>query len=321
MSDVLAKVLTSAEGVYPPIFSFDDVSPWPAGELERCVAAGLLRPGRSATVLTCPECGESEEVFLLQDSLTKQSHAYVRCAEVGLVAIAWERLQTWELTFMQLMDAVFAGVTLTGLREEIVRDRVWRLGKTRWAGASRSVYFARGLHRRDTWQVLNQAKLTPRSVVFVPARLPETDTRVDAMPLVIPLTAVVSWENDALHFDQSYVEAEIAGTLATLDSQTADKPHSAPRGSRLVVIEMLTREMQEHLRAARDHAVDTLDRTGTPQLLPRPQRDFLARKLNVHKSSVTRAFQDDEAARAAVPVGPGGRLGSDPGAWRLKHNR
>ena len=78
-------------------------------------------------------------------------------------------------------------------------------------------------------------------------------------------------------------------------SKTADKPHSVPRGSRLAVIEMLTGEMQEHLRAARDHAVDTLDRTGTPQLLPRPQRDFLARKLNVHKSSVTRAFQDDES--------------------------
>ena len=130
MSDVLAKVLTSAEGVYPPIFSFDDVSPWPVGELERCVAAGLLRPGRSATVLTCPECGESEEVFLLQDSSTKQSHAYIRCAEVGLVAIAWERLRTWELTFMQLMDAVFAEVALTGLREEIVHDRVWRWARS-----------------------------------------------------------------------------------------------------------------------------------------------------------------------------------------------
>jgi predicted RNA-binding Zn-ribbon protein involved in translation (DUF1610 family) len=295
MFDVLAKVLTSAEGVYPPVFSFDDVSRWPPGELERCVAAGLLRPGQSATVLTCPECGESEEVFLLQDSLTKQSHAYVRCGEVGPVEIPGERLRLWELTFTQLMDTVFAGVALTGLREEIVRDRVWRLGKTRWASASRNVYFARGLHRRDTWQVIHQAKLTPRSVVFVPARLPEIDARVDAMPLVIPLTAAVSWENDALHFDQSYVEAEIAGTLATLDRQTADKPHTAPRGSRLVVIEMLTREMQEHLRAARDHAVDTLNRTGTPQLLPRPQRDFLARKIGVHKSRITRAFQDSEA--------------------------
>ena len=53
--------------------------------------------------------------------------------------------------------------------------------------------------------------------------------------------------------------------------------------------------MQERLRATRDHAVDTLDRTGTPQLLSRPQRDFLARKLRPHKSSVTRAFQDEES--------------------------
>ncbi|MHB0960894.1 MAG: DNA methyltransferase [Pirellulaceae bacterium] len=67
-------------------------------------------------------------------------------------------------------------------------------------------------------------------------------------------------------------------------------------GSRLVVIEMLTREMQEHLRAARDHAVDTQDRTGTPQLLPRPQRDFLARNSaytrpvsHVHSKTTKRA--------------------------------
>jgi len=53
--------------------------------------------------------------------------------------------------------------------------------------------------------------------------------------------------------------------------------------------------MKEHLKAARDHAFDTLDRTGMPQLLPRPQRDFLAKKLGVHKSSVTRAFNDREA--------------------------
>ena len=63
----------------------------------------------------------------------------------------------------------------------------------------------------------------------------------------------------------------------------------------MAVIEMLTHEMQEHLRAVRDHAVDALDRTGTPQLLPRPSRDLLARKVGVHKSRVTRAFQDTEA--------------------------
>lgn len=295
MSDVLAKVLTSAEGVYPPTFSFDDVSRWPAGDLERCIASGLVRPGRSATVLSCPSCGESGEVLVLRDKVTGKSHAYVRCAQCGLAAAPWEFLQTWELTFTQLIDVVFAGIAFTGVRDEVVRNRVWCLGKRRWAGASRSVFFARALQRQDAWQVLHQAKLPVRSVVFVPTRLPEADARTDPLPPIVPLSAVVSWENETLRFDEAYVEAEITGVLARLDSKAADKRQPSPRGSRLTVIEMLTHEMQEHLRAARDHGVDALDRTGTPQLLPRPSREILARKLGVHKSSVTRAFQDPEA--------------------------
>lgn len=295
MCDALFTVLTSVEGVNPPLFSCDDVSRWPAGDLDRCVASGLLRPGRSATELSCPGCGESGEVLVLRDKVTGQSHAYVRCPQCGLAAVPWEFLQTWELTFTQLIDVLFAGIPFAGVRDEIVRNRVWCLGKRRWAGASRSVFFARALHRQDAWQVLNQAHLPVRSVVFVPAWLPKADARTEPLPPIVPLSAVVSWENETLHFDEAYVEAEIAGALARLDNKAADKQHSSTRGSRLAVIELLTHEMQEHLRAARDYAVDALDRTGTPQLLPRPQREFLARKLGVHKSRVTRAFQDAEA--------------------------
>lgn len=295
MSDGLFKVLASAEGVYPPVFTFDAVEQWPDGELDRCVGAGLVRPGRPAQFLTCFECGETEEVVLVEDSVTKEPHAYTRCAEVGPVEIPLERFRQWETSYEQLMGAVFSGIQLVGNRDEIIRDRVWRLGTARWAGAARNVYFARGLHRRDGWRVINQAKPTPRSVVFVPARMPEEDSRIEVMPFVIPLTVVLSWESSSLRFDQEYVEAEISDAVARLDGKSDEKPRPAPRGARLAVIEALTREMQEHLRSARDHAVDTLDRTGTPQLLPRPLKDFLAKKLGVHKSSVTRAFNDEEA--------------------------
>ena len=218
----------------------------------------------------------------------------MRCAEVGPHEIPHERARQWEASFEQVIDAAFAGIRFAGNREEIVRDRVWRLGMARWAGAARNVYFARGLRRQDGWLAINQAKPTPRSVIFVPAKLPEADRRIDFLPTVIPLTAVLSWESGSLRFDQDYVEAEIAGAVARLD-ESDRKLRPASRGSRLAIVEMLALEMREHLRAARDHAFDTLDRTGTPQLLPRPQKEFLARKLGVHKSSVTRAFDDEEA--------------------------
>ena len=295
MSEGLFKILASAEGIRPPAFTFDDIASWPEGELERCLGAGLLHPGRPASFVTCLECGETEEVVVVEDSVTKRPHAYMRCAEVGPVEIPLERLRQWETTYEQLMDAVFSGIPLVGSREEIVRDRVWRLGAARWAGAARNVYFVRGLRRRDAWRVINQAKLTPRSVVFVPARLPEEDQRIKVMPFVIPLTSVLSWEAGSLRFDHEYVEAEVSDAVARLDGKSERRRRPAPRAARLTVIAALSREMQDHLRAARDHALDALARTGVPQLLPRPQKDFLARKLGVHKSSVTRAFHDEEA--------------------------
>jgi hypothetical protein len=64
----------------------------------------------------------------------------------------------------------------------------------------------------------------------------------------------------------------------------------------MALVEALRKEMEEHLRSARDYALATLDRTGTPELLPRPTMEFLARRLRVNKSTVSRCF-DDAAAR------------------------
>jgi hypothetical protein len=191
------------------------------------------------------------------------------------------------------MDVVFADIALSGNRTQLVHERVWRLGKATWGGAARNVYFARGLHRRDAWQVLNEARLTTRSVIFVPVHTPEPDSRIEVLPAVIPPTMAISWEGTTIHFDHDYVEAELKDALATQGD--GNKPQLMKRSPRAALIAELTREMQEHLRAARDHAVDTMDQTGTPQLLPRPQKDFLAKKVGVNKSTVTRAFSDDGA--------------------------
>jgi len=293
VSDALKHLLAAAERTRRPVFSYDLIDRWLGSAIDRCVATGLLRPSVPAKFVTCRECGEEEEVIFLENELTKQLEPFTACPEAGPNRIELDELKRWEMSFSQLLDAVFAGVVLSGDRQEVVRERVWRLGKATWGGAARNVYFARGLHRRDAWQVLNEARLTTRSVIFVPVHTPEPDSHIEVLPAVIPLSMAISWEGTTIHFDHDYVEAELKDALATQGD--GNKPQLMKRSPRAALIAELTREMQEHLRAARDHAVDTMDQTGTPQLLPRPQKDFLAKKVGVNKSTVTRAFSDDEA--------------------------
>jgi hypothetical protein len=68
------------------------------------------------------------------------------------------------------------------------------------------------------------------------------------------------------------------------------------RASRTALIELLRREIEEHLRSARDYARATQDRTGTPLLLPRPSMEHLARRFRVHKSTISRCLRDKGAA-------------------------
>jgi len=173
-----------------PGVDYDDVEcwGWPDGEVDRCVAAGILSPAEPSRYLICRECDEQplQEVVFVTDKATCNVHAYLPCHEVGPVEVPLKRLQRWEMNFTQMMDAMFAGVISAGGREEVVPGRVWRLGRSRWTGTTWNVFFARGLHRHDAWQVIEQARFSRRSVVFVPSRIPD-DPRIESLPIVIPL--------------------------------------------------------------------------------------------------------------------------------------
>ncbi|MCR9117851.1 MAG: hypothetical protein NXI22_13000, partial [bacterium] len=163
------------------------------------------------------------------------------------------------------------------------------------AGASRFVYFARALNERDARQVVQQAQFAERALLLVPAVSPSSDLRIENLPLTIPLTSILSWEDDYLVFDHEYIDEAFAASAERLKCERKNNQPSARRLQRLGLIEQLVGELKDHLRTARDYAFETLERTGTPTLLPKPQQDFLARKLGVHKSSVSRAMNDPEA--------------------------
>jgi AraC-like DNA-binding protein len=62
-------------------------------------------------------------------------------------------------------------------------------------------------------------------------------------------------------------------------------------------LDALERELAEHLRAARDHAVTSRDFGGEAKLLRRPTKDELAKRAKVSPSAVTRCFQDESGAK------------------------
>lgn len=67
------------------------------------------------------------------------------------------------------------------------------------------------------------------------------------------------------------------------------------RADRAANIEALVRELSDHLRAARDHAQAAADFGRPPELLPRPSRRDLAKRIGIAASVVSRCFSDPAA--------------------------
>ena len=288
MSDALGRLLGAAEGVYPPLFNADDIESWPAELVDQ-----LLRPSHPTSNVQCPVCGEMEEVVFIEAAKATEKRAFTRCAEIGPIEMPAELLKRWELGYLQLMDVAFCDIDLSGRREEVVRDRVWRLGKAKWSGASRNVFFARGLHRPDAWQIINHAGFAAGSVVFVPARPPVADSRIEVLPTVIPLTDVLAWTESGLCFDHDYVES----CLAQARGAVLEKParRTRKRADRTATIEALTKHLMVHVKAAREHALAKIEFGRDPELLPRPTKRHLARAAGVSEATVGRCIDDPTA--------------------------
>jgi hypothetical protein len=291
MSDGLDALLRRLDHSGRAIVTFDETTLWSEGERDRLLKAGLLMPAEPTHRLVCDECGEWEDVELLE-SVTSPPFAAVLCCPVtGSYPVAVERLQSWQLTVNMLMGHVARLLGVEGKCEPVARDCLWRLGKLRCCATTWTVYFGRGLHRSEAWQIIHKASLPLRSVVFVPVRRPAADSRVTTLPPVIALTEVLSFVSDQPHCDREAVEQLLAA-----QATSCPPPLTARRkGSRPGVIAALRRELKEHVQAARDHAEETLETTGTARLLCRPTMKDLARRVGVDKSTVSRCFEDPSA--------------------------
>ena len=174
----------------------------------------------------------------------------------------------------------------------MVPTRLWRLGRAAWLSRRWEVYFARRLWDRDGLEILRDARVPASAVVFTPERTLGHKDDGKRQPLVLPLSQIVRDAGGDVQFEHAAVEDRLEDTAGAhlLRPRTVRR-----RASRTADIEALTAELREHVRAARDYARDTRDRSGRAELLPRPAQAQLAQRAGVTASSACRCFKDPSA--------------------------
>jgi len=288
MSDSLRSILCLLDSHHDPWWTYEYVEHWQRGQLEQCLAAGLLVPAGYASTASCPGCSETAEVTLVTNKVDQKSEACLSCGQCGCCRVPLDHVSCWRLDFSLFLDRLCEAIDAAGDREEIVRGRVWRLGKCYWAGASRSVYFGRRLQRLDSSQVIRRVGFSAGAVLLVPSAGPRAELELPNLPTIVRLVDVLSWRATDFSLDHVHVNDQ----LSAIQSRPV---RAGKRASRLSVIERLKHELVAHLRAARDHAIATRDRSGQADLLPRPTHDLLARQLKVSRPTITRCFEDKAA--------------------------
>lgn len=278
----------------PPVFFADEVERHLSPIRDRLVGLGLLRETTPATCVPCRHCGNGHvaRVEFVRSSRTGRTHAYLPCPECGPVEVRPDHLKRWTVDAAALVAVLASATGMQGPFEDVVAGRLWRVGKTSWGGRPREAYFARRVHEGCRPAVLAELARRPKALVFVPTE--EAAGRWgDGTPNpIIALEAVLSLGTDCPEFDTSYVEARL------FDAGLLDAPARKPprkRAERAGKIEALVREIAEHLRAARDHAFTTRDTLGTPELLPRPSQQDLAKRAGLTETDVSRCLKDPAA--------------------------
>jgi hypothetical protein len=281
----------------PPLFFDDQLGQALAGSRDRLLGLGLLRPAAPSNSAACRECGNgyTNRVVWLTDGRTGRPAPFIPCRECGPVRVPPDRLRRWAIDVPNLLAAVLAAAGGRGTPAEVVPDgRLWHLGHVTWGGRSREAYFARCVYYPVRPAVAAALAARPKAVLFLPTEASARGWATATPNPVVALESVVSLGPDGITFDPAPVESRLveAGLAGTPGSRKKPLPKRATRAEG---IDRLTREMIEHLREAREHALAMHDLKGERELLPRPTKKQLAARTRLSRSDVTRCFQDESA--------------------------
>lgn len=171
MDSPLTQLLNRAD-LTGHVIRYDETRRWPAQDRDAILRLGILRKAADAEYATCEICADGEPCDLILDI---GPDPRIHCPQHGLVRIAWERLQQWELDFEKLGLFLIGQLGLTGVMNTISPGRIWQLGRRQVSSRTAEFFLVQGIAWPDSIDVLRAApKLSgsPAPIIVCPDQLP-----------------------------------------------------------------------------------------------------------------------------------------------------
>ena len=180
LNDLLGHILLRTEMVADGAnaFTADEVSRWPEGVLDFFVRQRLLSPATPARQVVCDGCEEGcfmPVEFPLADAPLSTA-PFIICNQrddIGLVRVDPNRLRRWRVDPNQLARRISNLLGLDQTPQELVRRRLWFLGRAGLAGNSTEVFFTRGLSWTDAGEIFGHNRDLRESgsaLIFAPGQ-------------------------------------------------------------------------------------------------------------------------------------------------------
>lgn len=274
-----------------PILTGDDVRELRPEVFDRLRSLGLLRPAETARHVTCDACtGQYVCEVILLEYPGGHTRSFIRCPECGRIEIPEARLLQWSADFPMLLVAFATAISASPEALEVVPGRVWNLGRATLAGRSRPIWATLGLGWVDAGSAVEALPKGRAPVVFFLGQPPEDGLLDIPSESVFDLRSLVRLTEGHIRVDVEAIESQLQACVREVKKKTPRK-----RASRTAAIELMEKALTDHIISARDRAYAAIDRGESPELLPRPEQQFLAAQLGLSRPTVTRLLKDKSA--------------------------
>lgn len=271
----------------------DLVAFWPPGLHQRLLELGVLRQAGNAERILCPECrNHVEEVVALPGAGGLTRYA-IACPEAMRVIVPPAVLQQWIADAGQLAIALVTTLRLTGQPKELSPDRLWRLGRWRYQGATRDMLLARGFDLPDALEFRREITAAKRPIIFVVSSVPATEYWIGGIPPLIRLPDVATLVDGKIELDTP----QIVGLVHDADAEMTDSDESLS-GQMLSLV--LDQKVRSAVAAQLNDEQILQAYVANDSSARRAAKDLTDRGFPIHHATVSRTVKKyEEVLRTA----------------------